>query len=80
MHLDNQSYELVGCDLVMSHATADDLRDPRRNDLGRRGLVLPLCPPCPSSLAVGIELALSSAIIPIGCSLTNENLLIFYRS
>jgi hypothetical protein len=27
MHLDDQSYELVGPDLVMPHVAADDVRD-----------------------------------------------------
>jgi hypothetical protein len=38
MHLDDQSYQLVGSDLMMPYITADDTRDPIKIDRGRGNL------------------------------------------
>ena len=78
MHLDNQSRELVGRDLVMPHIAADDLRHLIGIDPRWRVLFCHRVLPDFLILAVVVELALRPAIIPDRCSLTNKILLIFH--
>src|SRR5215831_3420621 len=75
MHLDNQSRQLVGPDLVMTHIAADDLRDLTGINAGRPILSCHLCAPCLFALAVFVELTSKAALSLLRRSFTKPNFL-----